>query len=363
MWQLREFQCYSEKPSGGIAATAISPSVLANVSAHKSDHEKSETTPDRVLIKSATIISMDESIGDIVGDILIEGGKIKAVAEKLNISDASVIDAKDKIIIPGFVDSHRHMWLGYFRNIVADGSFSDYKELVQRRLGSTMLPEDVYAANLLSALGAIESGVTSVLDWSQISNTPLHSDAAIQALIDSGIRGVYAYGNPQSSTGRFQDAVAAQFPQDITRLRSQYFSSDDQLLTLAMAVPTGDINVTRAGFKAGRDVGAPLSIHVGMGLAGKTGLLEQLNSFSELASDITYIHGCTLNDNEWKLIRDTGGTVSLSVYTEMMMGHGYPPIQKVLDLGLKPSLSLDVETTAPVDFFCADAISSFFAEK
>nr|WP_246357328.1 amidohydrolase family protein [Pyxidicoccus fallax] len=305
-----------------------------------------------ILIKGGTVLTLDRSVGDFEhADVLVEGGKISAVRANISAPNAATIDASNAIVMPGFVDTHRHMWLGYLRHVLTDGSFEEYRNLVQRRFGATMTPEDVYAGNLLSALGAIDSGVTTVLDWSHISNTPEHSDAAIKALADSGVRGVFAYGNPQSPTGKFWEAKGHQFPGDIARLRKQYFSTEDQLLTLYMAAPTGGPEIVLPAFKAGRNVGARISIHVGMGESGRGGLLEKLHAENALRPDITYLHCCTLNDTEWKLIRDTGGTVSISGYVEMLMGHGNPPIQKALDLGIRPSLSLDVETTAPNDFF------------
>jgi cytosine/adenosine deaminase-related metal-dependent hydrolase len=165
------------------------------------------------------------------------------------------------------------------------------------------------------------------------------------------VRAVFAYGNPQNETGRFWEMKGHKFPGDIARLRKQYFSSEDQLLTLYMAAPFSAPEIILDAFKAGRDVGARISIHVGVGAFGRNALLEKLNAQNALKSDTTYIHCCTLNDTEWKLIRDTGGTVSIAGYIEMLMGHGNPPIQKALDTGIRPSLSVDVETTAPNDFF------------
>ena len=107
--------------------------------------------------------------------------------------------------MPGFVDTHRHMWQGFLRNVLPDGSLDDYRNVVQRTFGAKMVPDDVYAANLLSALGAIDAGVTCVLDWSHIQNSPEHTDAAIKALADSGIRAVFAYGNPANGLADFRD--------------------------------------------------------------------------------------------------------------------------------------------------------------
>ncbi len=107
--------------------------------------------------------------------------------------------------------------------------------MVQRTIGPAYTPDDLYAANLVSALGAIDAGVTNVLDWSHIQNTPEHTDAAIKGLMDSGVRAVFAYGNPANGLPNFWDDPRQKYPDDLVRLRKQYFSSSDQLMTLALA--------------------------------------------------------------------------------------------------------------------------------
>jgi cytosine/adenosine deaminase-related metal-dependent hydrolase len=147
------------------------------------------------------------------------------------------------------------------------------------------------------------------------------------------------------------EIATSKYPGDIGRLRKQYFSSDDQLVTLYLAALGGTPEQTLSQFKAARDVGARITIHVGVGEFGRNALLERLNDQKGLKDDTTYIHCCTLNDTEWKLIRDTGGTISIASYVETLMGHGNPPIQKAIDTGIRPSLSVDVETSVPNDFF------------
>ena len=252
------------------------------------------------------MLSLDRAVGDFErADILVEGGKISAVRPNVDAPNAEVIDASKAIVMPGFVDTHRHMWQGFLRNVLPDGSLEDYRNVVQRTFWPKMTPDDVNAADLLSALGAIDSGVTCVLDWSHIHNTPEHSDAVIKGLADSGVRAVFAYGNPQNETGRYWEMPGHKFPGDIARLRKQYFSSEDQLLTLYMAAPSGAPELVLESFKAARDVGARITIHVGVGEFGRSGLLEKLNAAQALKSDTTYIHCCTLN-GKWKLIKDIG---------------------------------------------------------
>ena len=177
--------------------------------------------------------------------------------------------------------------------------------------------------------------MTTVLDWSHIGNSPEHTDAAIDGLRASGVRAVYGFG---AGVG----GQPNRYPNDIRRLRKQHFSSPDQLLTLALA---GGMSAKE--WAVARDVGAPISVHAGGTLAG----LEKA-----LGPDVTYIHCITFTDGAWKLVAGSGGHVSIACPIEMGMGMGIPPIQQSLDHGIRPSLSVDVETRNAGRHVHADAI-------
>jgi 5-methylthioadenosine/S-adenosylhomocysteine deaminase len=344
----RQFLCTTA--ASAAAASAMVATVAGPASAQQPGGTPAAGRP--ILIKGGCVLTLDRAVGDFEqADVLIEGGKISAVRPNISAPNAEVIDASRMIVMPGLVDTHRHMWQGILRNVLPDGSLDDYIAVVQKTFGAKYTPDDVYAGDHLSAIGALDSGVTCVLDWSHIHNTPEHSDAAVKALQDSGVRAVFAYGNAQTADGRWWEAKGSKYPGDIARLRKQYFSSEDQLVTLYLAAPSGSPEQILPAFKAARDVGARITIHVGVGERGRVGLLEKLNAEGAMKSDTTYIHCCTLNDTEWKLIRDTGGTISIAGYVETLMGHGNPPIQKAIDTGIRPSLSVDVETSVPNDFF------------
>jgi 5-methylthioadenosine/S-adenosylhomocysteine deaminase len=354
-------QFLSTGTAGAVAAAAVTASVIGPAAAQQPPGAPS---PGRaILIKNGHVLTLDRALGDFeTADVLIEGKTIAAVRPNITAPNAEVIDAARMIVMPGLVDTHRHMWQGILRNVLPDGSLEDYRDVVQRTFGAKYAPDDVYAGDLFSALGAIDSGVTCVLDWSHIHNSPAHSDAAVKALFESGARAVFAYGNGQNETGRYWEIATSKFPGDIARLRKQYFSSDDQLVTLYLAAPSGSPEQVLPTFKAAREVGARITMHAGVGLGGRSGLLEKLAAEKALAADTTYVHCCTLNDTEWKLIRDTGGTVSIASYVESLMGHGIPPIQKAIDTGIRPSLSIDVETSVPNDFF-AQMRTAFSLQK
>jgi len=306
----------------------------------------------RTLIRGGTVLSLDPHIGDLTrGDVLVEGDRIVAVGPALPNGEVEVIDATDMIVMPGFVDSHRHIWEGLLRNIGTDVPLegrTSYISFVLHKLAPAFRPEDAYVGNLVSALGAIDAGITTLLDWSHIQGSPAHTDAVIQALNDSGLRAVFAYGFPW--WGKWEERQPSWF----VRAATEHFSTKDQKLTLALAAPGPeftDFEVTRDHWKLARETDARITTHVGVGSYGQDGKVQEFGEGGLLGPDTTYIHCTTLNDTEIQMIVDTGGTVSLASPVEMMMGHGMPPIQKFLDRGLRPSLSVDVETNVPGDMF------------
>ena len=306
----------------------------------------------RRLIKGGTVISMDPDVGDFMtGDVLVEGDEILQIGPNIPVEDAETIDATGKIVIPGFVDTHRHIWEGLLRNIGTDVPLegrTSYISFVLHKLAPAFRPEDAYVGNLVSALGAIDAGVTTLLDWSHIQGSPEHTDAVIEALEDSGLRAVFAYGFPW--WGKWEERQPSWF----VRAATEHFPTKDQMLTLALAAPGPeftDFEITRDHWKLARETDARITTHVGVGSYGLDAKLQEMGEAGLLGPDTTYIHCTTLNDTEIQMIVDTGGTVSLASPVEMMMGHGMPPIQKFIDRGLAPSLSVDVETNVPSDMF------------
>ncbi len=296
-------------------------------------------TQRRILIKGGVVLTLDRRIGDFArGDVLIEDGKIREVRPNIAVSeDTMEVDASNRIVVPGFIDTHSHSYQGLLRNIMPNGLLSpDYNRDVQSTLTPVYEPEDAYAGELVTALGMIDMGTTAMVDISQVAHTPEHSDACIRALQDAGIRGVFSYHRGVGPRTRY--------PQDIKRLQRTYFSSKDQLLTLALTT-----SLDAKLYALAREVGVPAVLHlVGKDLSepllglGRAGLLRPGDE---------YIHCLGLNDAAWRLIKDTGGYVSLCTQIDMAMGHGTPTIQEALDHGFRPSLSSDHGVEVTQDFF------------
>jgi 5-methylthioadenosine/S-adenosylhomocysteine deaminase len=293
----------------------------------------------RVLLQGGVVLTLDPQIGDFAqADVLIEGAKIRDVRPNVAVSDdTAVVDARNRIIIPGFVDTHSHSYQGLLRNILVSGLLNpDYNRDVQTTLTPAYQAADAYAGVLITALGMTEMGTTTVVDISQVSHTPEHSDACIRALQEAGIRAVFAYHRGAGP--------AAQYPQDIKRLQRSYFSAKDQLLTLALTA-----NLNASVFALAREVGVPVVQHlVGADLSPQ---LLELGRAGLLRPGDEYIHCLGINDAAWRLIKDSGGQVSICAPIDMAMGHGLPAIQEALDHGFRPSLSSDHGVVLAQDFF------------
>ena len=295
----------------------------------------------RVLIKGGTVISMDAKVGDFAkGDVLVEGKRIAAVAPSIDAGGALVVDASDMIVIPGFVDTHRHAWMAALRGFIPNHDIGQYMGATHRSLATHYRAEDIYIGNLMTALACIEAGVTCVIDNSHNSRTAAHSDAAVKGLMEAGIRALYASGAPRT------DGVwDKQWPRDIDRLRSTYFSSEDQLLSLAMYA---DLVPELIAFARQRGLKVAVEMTAGQ-LKGH----EALALKNELGPWAIYNHCNGLPDLTWQRIRDSGGKVNICARSDAqyLIGQGYAPIQKALDHQLRPALSIDGEASYSSSMF------------
>lgn len=322
-------------------------------------HPRSTDAPrgPRTLVRGAAVVTLDKELGDFEqADILIDGDTISMVAPKLEVDDAKVVDASRMIAIPGFVDTHRHTWQSAMRHGYAEMDPLQYFVDVLQGIGAAYSPEDVYIGTLLGAASALNAGTTTLVDWSHIQNSPEHSDAAISALADSGIRAVFAHGWPLTTDDRWTKDSPLPHPADIERLNKQYFAGGNPLLTLAMAARGPEMTlptIWRADLELARALGIRTSVHVGayphnaahhaVAQYGRAGLL---------GADMTFVHCCGCTDAELAMIADAGASVSLGVHCEMnSQGIGDIPLDRLLSIGLRPSLSGDTETKCTGDMF------------
>ncbi|MDQ1019011.1 amidohydrolase family protein [Streptomyces afghaniensis] len=290
--------------------------------------------PDRLVVAGGHVLTMDPATGDLPrADVLVENGRIADVRQDIEAPGAERIDARHCLVLPGFVDTHRHMWQAVLRGYGADQTLEEYFGATLHAYGSSLGPGELHLGNLLSALGALDAGVTTVQDISNATkSTEEHTDALVDALEESGIRAVFAYGHGPEADAR--------------RIRSRRLHSADALVTMALNAELGGDASVRRDWGLARELGIPLALHVRGGQP-----LSRLRRLGLLRPGTVYIHGTGLDRGELKLIADSGGALSIAPAIEMTMGHGLPPFAAAASAGLRPSLSADVEVAAGSDLF------------
>ena len=350
--------------AAGVAATGLS--LFAPRPAAADDPPMGSGRPGRrYIIRGGSVMSLDPQVGDFAqADVLVEGKKILAVGPKLQAGGAAEIDATGRIVMPGFIDTHHHQFETVLRSFLADGVLindksgtaagtTTYYEYILLTFAPVFRPQDVYINELFAGLSQLDDGVTTVHDVSQIHHTPQHSDAAIQALFDTGRRAAFGYFEGAGSNG-----PNYAYPQDAFRIKQQYFSSTDQLVTMIMGgeVYLGTPVYTQS-WTIGRQLGLQIAAHI-LSPFGIRPILNQLamgqggtNNNIGIGSDNLFIHMTGMSDLGWQAVHDKGAQVSIAFPIEMNMRHGMPPILKMQSLGMEPSLSVDVECTLTADFF------------
>jgi 5-methylthioadenosine/S-adenosylhomocysteine deaminase len=312
--------------------------------------------PNRKLIKGGTVITMN-STAQVWGraDVLLENDTISSISPLLEIEDCEVIQAEGMIVLPGLIDTHRHLWQSILKGMAGDYTLMEYLQQVPGIMAPRFRAEDVYLANLVGGVQALDAGITTVLDWSHIMNTPAHADAAIEALRASGARVVFGHGNPGTNVWEWFYESSKKHPTDIERIRSEYFNHNDGLVTLAMAIRGPEystLEVTTYDLQLARRLSLPASMHVGCGtFAAKYRAIGQLHKAGLLGPDLNFAHCNGLSIEDFKILERYGCTVSITPEVEMQMGLGMPATGMAWATGLTPGLGIDVASAVSGDLF------------
>lgn len=316
------------------------------------------TIDNRAVIRAGWIVSMDPAIGDLRhGHILIEGDTIRSVGTGDVPPDVPVVDATEMIALPGFVDTHRHTWQSCIRHGCCDmASSAQYFREILGGIGGRYRPEDVMVGTWLGAVSALEMGTTTLLDWAHVMNTPDHADSAIEGLRASGIRAVFGHGWPLTEPATWMEASTRAHPDDIMRLRRDVLPGDDGLITLAMAARGPEMaaeGIWQRDLWLARDLGLRSSIHMGAaGRGPRFAAIRQMHAAGLLGPDLTFVHCNTSSDDELQMMADHGVSASLGVQVETVtLAYGDVPVDRLLEVGIRPSLSSDTETKGAGDMF------------
>ena len=312
-----------------------------------------------VLIKNATVVTMDDALGVLHNcDILIEGDVIAKIGTTITSNDAELIDATTSIVCPGFIDTHRHTWQTQLRTVCTDDSLADYFAHIRNTLAPCYTADDVYWGNYVGALESLNAGITYLVDHSHVNITPDHADAAVRGLRDAGIRGTYCYGtfeNPPHPTIKVDIPTGDWRRDDARRIREKYFS-EPGLLRFGLApkeVEMMEITDIAEDIRFAREIGAELITgHIAVGRReGGRRTLKELSSTGALSSDILLSHGSGLTDEELTIIHDHKISLSTTPETELQMGMGHPVAFRAKEHGCTASLGMDIVSNVPVDMF------------
>ncbi|HEU5472202.1 MAG TPA: amidohydrolase family protein [Actinophytocola sp.] len=301
----------------------------------------------RMVIRGGDVIDTEpEPVVHRGADVLIDNGRIAAVGPNLPADGAEVLDATDRIVLPGFVDTHRHLWQTPLRGLTVGLDLRAYLGLVIARIGPRYRPEDLRVATLAGALECLDAGITTVQDFSHIQYTPEHGEATLDALRESGIRAVYGHGYPVFEPDRRQ-------PDNTRRIRERHFPGDGGPITMALA-PVGPsfapIELAEQDWRLADELDLPIVVHVASGPVASRPVHE-LRRRGLLRPNTLYVHGNSLPDEELALIADSGAAVSITPSTEELMSLGPPVLDRLRAAGITTGLGADVVTTVAGDMF------------
>jgi cytosine/adenosine deaminase-related metal-dependent hydrolase len=303
----------------------------------------------RTLLRGGLVIDTEpEVVARPATDVLIEDGRIAAVGRSLiadvEAASVEVIDATERIVLPGFVDTHRHLWQTAMRGVAVDADLGLYFERVLGQYGARFRPEDVAAGNLVGALECLNAGITTVQDFAHVGSSDAAADAALDALESSGIRTVFGYG-PSPISGSAADPVGMRRIMDRNSERIG-------LAVAAIGPSFAPIETARADWGLADELGVPVVVHI-----SSTDLaldpITRLRDAGLLRSNTLYVHGNNLPDSELKLIAESGAAVSVTPTVEARMEIGAPLAGRLSAAGVELSLGIDTVTSGSGDIFAA----------
>src|SRR3954466_11347008 len=303
-----------------------------------------------VVFRNGLVLTMDDAHTVLPGaDVLVVGDRITEVGVGLSVPEGTVeIDATGGILMPGMIDTHRHMWQTAMRGYGADWTLTQYFVWYYLESGKLFRPEDVYAGNLLAAIEAIDAGVTTTVDWSHGLQTPEHADAAVDALEAVPGRFVLAYGNIQQGPWEWTNSPGFR---DFVRRRIDGGRLEG--FQIAFDVPGDPAFPEKAAFEAARELGVPVNTHVGVWGATNDDGIRLMHENGFMTPESIYVHAATLSEDSYQRIAGTGGSVSVATESEQSAGQGYPPTWTIRKHGIPVSLSMDTSVWWSGDLFSA----------
>lgn len=306
----------------------------------------------RTLIKAATVVTMDRQGTLPQADILITDDRITDIAPHIAADDAETIDAKGHIAIPGLINAHMHTWQTALRGVAANWTLPEYFKKMHAGLATAFDPEDLHIATLVGALNQLNCGTTTLADWCHNNRTPAHNDAAVEGLLQSGIRAAFFHGTPKPDPkpGETPFWEVPHPRAEVERLLKKHQGAD--LLTVHAAVlgpHYSTMDVALHDFRMARELGVIASLHQGGGPARTPEGWQVLERGGLLGPHVNIVHGHALDDEQLKRFCDLGMSFSAAAESEMSQGHGHPLTGRLRAFGRAPSLGVDLESVMSGD--------------
>jgi cytosine/adenosine deaminase-related metal-dependent hydrolase len=313
----------------------------------------------KILFKGGTVVTMEPGLPDgAPADVLVDGDTIAAIGDVPSAPDADIVDASDRIVMPGLIDSHVHTWQTGLRGVAGDWTVPEYMRAMHRGLATYFGPEDIYLANLVGALSKLDAGMTTLVDWCHNNPTPAHTDAAIDGLEASGARALFLHGSPKPDPGPGQKHFSeVPMPRaEIERLRKGRFSSDGGLVTMGLAILGPQYSVHEVcveDYTLAREFDLIVSAHTGGGPMLAPGSFEKLIDLGLIDARANIVHANNFDDDLIRALVDAGANFTVTAEIELQMGFGYPLTGKLRALGSPFTVGADVEPAAAGDMFTA----------
>lgn len=267
------------------------------------------------LIRGGYVVSMDPAIGHLdLGDVHVKDGKIIAVAPSISAPGAEVIDAGGMIVMPGFIDTHWHMWHAIFRNFLREG-LSYFP--VKYALSQYFTPTDVYNGNRLALAEAINGGFTTVHNFSHNIRAPEFADAELSAWAEFGMPGRYSYGWKDGHPFTEIDPS-----DDLERIQKEWMGPDSPtmgLMDLGRAVRGPmytELDVYAPEIEAAYALDLPVTMHAGI-TRGRTISAAKLHADGFLNNRTMLVHFLLANSDDRAAMAEAGASLSATIKSEL----------------------------------------------